>query len=205
MGHIQEVHEKNNQILSLLEILYEKHKEFYKKYSENSSIEFFTKGGEFGVSIKSDEICILYEKGVLVQMDFGNTGWGGTIQPKYWEFDATNTDTEYNIWLSYNTDRGNIGDDLMITYNRVSKTIQVDTDIGEFNTCVDYNFKTKSDMQEILFKVSLELPNTISYEELKADMDRIRDFRKRKFPKGTNVQIWSYNFPMNIKELLEVL
>lgn len=205
MKHVQEVHNKNNQLLSLIEILYTKHKEFYKKYSPNSTIEYFTKNGKYGVNISADAIRILSDTKSIVDVEFGYSGWGGTIQPKYWEFEATNSDTEFNIWLSYHSTYYNGDDDLMIVYDTVSKTVMFNNDILEFSTGVSYNFKTKADMEEILFKVSLELPNVISYAELKEDMDRIRDFKKRKLPKGTLIQIWTYEFPLNIKELLEGL
>lgn len=200
VAHIPKVHEQNNSILTLMERLMSVHKEFFKKHSPKSNMEYWARDGKFGVSFQYEEICISNEKGTIAQMDFGNDGWGSCISPLVWEFDATNVDDCFNIWLAY--DNTNNGEDVMIMYNPSTRTIQFDDNYMEFVTGKDYDFKTKADKEEILFKINLEYSNCISFDMLKADLDRITDFRKRKLPKGAMVQIWSYDFPLNIHDLL---
>lgn len=201
MNTLEKTNHKNNEVMSLFEVLIKKHKELYKKYSPKSALEYWTKNEEFGVSFTNEGIHILNDRGTFAQLDLDCESYGASLQSSTFEFDANTSDDCFQLYLSY--DSQTTGQDVYISYSYKDKTIMFEEDILEFDSHVKYPFKTRADKEEILFKLSLEYGNTISYDELVDCLDNIKKFKSYKIPKNTNVQIWSYKFPMNLKELLE--
>lgn len=201
MNTLEKTNHKNNEVLGLFEVLFQKHKEFYKKYSRKSVIEYWTKNDEVGVAFSNDGIHLMNDRGSFAQFDLNCEPYGASLQASTFEFDANTSDDLFQLYLSYNSEVS--GEDVYISYNYKDKTIMFEEDILEFNSHVKYPFKTRADQEEILFKLSLEFSKTISYDELVDCLASIKKFKSYKIPKNTNVQIWSYSFPLDLKSKLE--
>lgn len=201
MNTLEKTNHKNNEVMDLFEVLYKKHKEMYKKYAPKSVLEYWTKNEEVGVSFSNTGIQLLNSRGAFASLDLECDTYGASLQASTFEFDANTSDDLFQLYLSY--DSLVTGEDVYISYNYKDKTIMFEDDVLEFSSHIAYPFKTRADKEEILFKLSLEFSKAISYDELQDCLDYIKKFKSYKIPKNTNIQIWSYEFPMDLKSKLE--
>lgn len=202
MNTLQKTNHKTNEVMELFEVLVKKREEFYSRYSKKSFIEYYTKDDMLGVVISDDEIRLLNEKGsTFANIEFNYESYSGSIQPQFFECDANTSDTLFQLYLSYHAQI--TGEDIMVTYDTTDRTITFESDVLEFSSYEKYAFSTREDQEEILFKLNLEFEHTITYDELQSALSSIDKFKSYDLPKSSNVQIWSYKFPMNLKELLE--
>lgn len=202
MNTLEKTNHKTNEVLELFEVLVKRRAEFYSLYSKKSFIRYYTKDDMLGVVICDDEIRLLNEKGwPFANIEFNYESYAGSIQPQFFEFDANTSDTLFQLYLSFHAQIS--GEDVLVVYDTIDKTIMFESDVLEFNSAVKYPFGTQEDQEEILFKLNLEFENAITYAELQSALASIEKFKSYDLPKSSNVQIWSYQFPMNLKELLE--
>ena len=202
MNTLEKTNHKTNEVMELFEVLVKKREKFYSRYSKKSFIEYYTPDEKFGVVICDDEIRLLNEKGsTFANIEFNLESYSGSIQPLVFEYEANTSDKLFNMYLSYSVQTS--GEDVYVVYDTTDSTIMFEYDVLEFNSAVKYPFETREDREEILFKLSLEFDKVITFEELQDTLDSIDKFQSYDLPKGSNVQIWSYQFPMNLKELLE--
>lgn len=193
-----------NSAMLLIEKLTKERNSFYKKYNENSMIEYYTKDKRFGVQIKDTELAVLDGDGkVLINVEYEMEGYeGSAIQPENYEFDANTSDSTFVMYLFYDKVQN---DDILVDYNIKNKTIRFRDSVCEFIEEVEYPFSTESDVQEILFKLSLEYNDVMKYSVFLEHKALIETFKKLKLKKDTTMQIWNFKFPENIHELIGTL
>lgn len=202
MDTLEKTKHKSNEVMELFEVLVKKREEFYSRYAKKSFIEYYTPDEKVGVVICNDEIRLLNEKGsTFANIEFNLESYSGSIQPMFFEYEANTSDHLFQMYLSYSAQTS--GEDVYVVYDTTDSTIMFEYDVLEFDSAVKYPFGTREDREEILFKLSLEFDKAITFDELQDTFDSIDKFQSYDLPKGSNVQIWSYKFPMNLKELLE--